>query len=56
MRVKRGFEADWHATGNLWACILLHGWIDALYLGAAYAEAKRTRTGESPGEGAHSAA
>ena len=23
----------WHTTGNLWACVLLHGWIDALYLG-----------------------
>ena len=44
----------WHATGNLWAGILLHAWVDALYLGAAYAEAKCTHTGPSGGEGARS--
>jgi hypothetical protein len=30
--------------------------MDALYLGAAYAEAKRTHTRESGDEGAHSTA
>jgi len=29
----------WHSSGNLWACVLLHGWIDALYLRTAYAQA-----------------
>ncbi len=31
----------WHSSGNLWICILLHGWIDAWYLGSKYAQATR---------------
>ena len=37
------FSLLWYSTGNLWVCVLLHGWIDAWYLGPKYAQAVKYR-------------
>lgn len=38
------FSLLWHSSGNLWSCILLHGWINACYLGQSYEQAAKNRS------------